>query len=171
VALAAEVTTWMQGGLLVSKAVPRQRRHHIKEVVLPKHLCGIESKAFSGCWRLAEVKAEGARVLAAQGPSACALHILIRLLEIKLPRDSVDEIKSIVRPLQSYSLDGGAFQDCPMLRSVEIPLRITSIADGAFCGLAQLERILLPNAAISIGRRVFDGRSGLLSVVIPDSVT
>lgn len=67
-------------------------------------------------------------------------------------------------------IGGGAFLDCPELKSIYIPESVTNIKDYAFYHCTELTSAIIGNGVTSIGRAVFEECTALTSITIPDSV-
>ena len=114
----------------------------------------IESKVFSGCYRLRTINLPNNITSIGN----CAFEFCYNLRELSIP-DSVSCIGE------------KAFSNCQSIKEIKIPQGVTKIENQTFLGCASMESVILPQGIIHITEGAFDTCMKLKSVVIPNTVT
>lgn len=81
-----------------------------------------------------------------------------------------EEIKELIIPDGTVSINYAAFYGCESLTSVKIPYTVTTIGGSSFMDCLNLISVEIPNSVTAIGDSAFNGCESLISIVIPNSV-
>jgi hypothetical protein len=122
---------------------------HTEELELPYEVHSINVHMCPVFSRLRRVTVEAAPPIAAESPSACALHLLLGVLAVRLPKVTLDAIRDMI-PVPSCTVVAGAFRNGQMLVEVTLPQFVTRVGGGAFERCVHLGRVVLPNSSTRI---------------------
>lgn len=143
------------------------------DIVIPKGVTNIGSRAFACCTWLEDITIPGSVANIGYGAFAGSnlrnVTISQGVKRIEVGAFAACMLESIRIPNSIKSIGAGAFTGIQGLENFNIPEGITSIDDGTFEG-SDLKKIVIPKSVKTIGERAFRDCE-LDKVVLPESVT